>query len=231
MCSHEKERNQRRRQRYAEDEEYREKTRAYQRAWHAANKERVNAESRQQWHEDPTRKLRQRAYRRESQRKDHLKYYYGITVEEYNAILKRQNGRCRICKCKPKGHLHVDHNHKTGKVRGLLCRSCNIGLGHLRDNPHLARIAAAYIEDDGDWITRSLWWEDVSGWLAELAVWLRAALGFRSPDEGAALPRRNPGSTPRGNTAPDCGARNARLHPGYKNLLSERADALAQRRD
>ena len=140
MCSRH-ERNQRRKQRYAEDEEYREKTRAYNRAWHEANKERVNAESRQQWHEDPTRKLKQREYRRKSQRKDHLKYYYGITVEEYNAILARQNGCCRICKRKVKGNLCVDHDHRTGKVRGLLCRTCNLGCGHLRDDADLALVA------------------------------------------------------------------------------------------
>src|SRR5262249_61811141 len=97
MCS-KHERNQRCKQRYAEDEEYREQTRAYNRAWHEANKERVNAESRQQWHEDPTRRVKQREYRRKSQRKDHLQYYYGMTAKEYTASLKRQNGCCRMSK-------------------------------------------------------------------------------------------------------------------------------------
>ncbi len=57
---------------------------------------------------------------------------YGITLLDYYQILKLQKGRCGICKCKPtqvKNKFAVDHDHKTGKVRGLLCVSCNNKLG------------------------------------------------------------------------------------------------------
>ena len=60
---------------------------------------------------------------------------YGLTLKDYNKLLKKQKGACAICgkkKAHKKGKfLHVDHNHKTGKVRGLLCAVCNTALGRL----------------------------------------------------------------------------------------------------
>lgn len=59
-----------------------------------------------------------------------LKYRFGITVEEYNFLLKLQNGKCGICKKLPSGiRLDVDHDHNKNVIRGLLCRSCNRFLG------------------------------------------------------------------------------------------------------
>jgi hypothetical protein len=70
-----------------------------------------------------------------------LKYRYGIIAEDYNVLLKNQNYSCGICKTKDpsskrKGNskFHVDHCHLTGKVRGLLCNSCNTAIGHLNDD-------------------------------------------------------------------------------------------------
>lgn len=60
------------------------------------------------------------------QRRKLLKKKYGLTLEQYHEILKKQDGKCAICKCLPNGnHLAVDHNHETGKIRGLLCMKCN----------------------------------------------------------------------------------------------------------
>jgi hypothetical protein len=61
---------------------------------------------------------------------------YGITVEQYNQMFVDQDGKCSICNnTNTVGkNLGVDHNHETGKVRGLLCHKCNIGLGHFDDN-------------------------------------------------------------------------------------------------
>ena len=53
---------------------------------------------------------------------------------------------CQICD-KPFGHKVVDHDHKTGKIRGLLCRQCNFGLGHFRDNPDSLEKAATYLKE------------------------------------------------------------------------------------
>lgn len=70
---------------------------------------------------------------------------YGMTPQQHQAILEEQKGLCRICK-ETLGRVHIDHDHKTGAVRGLLCHKCNVGLGHFRDDPALLREAAIYLE-------------------------------------------------------------------------------------
>lgn len=71
---------------------------------------------------------------------------YGITVLDYEQMLQTQNERCAICQDKPTDHvLGVDHDHRTGRVRGLLCRRCNVAIGYLRDDPELADAAANYL--------------------------------------------------------------------------------------
>lgn len=78
-------------------------------------------------------------------RKWHLKDKYGITPEQYEEMLERQGGGCAICG-KPPGDiaLHVDHCHETGRVRGLLCFSCNAGLGQFKHDPGLLEAAMTY---------------------------------------------------------------------------------------
>lgn len=76
---------------------------------------------------------------------------YGITPDQYNALLDDQNGVCAICydKCITRAWLCVDHDHKTGKVRGLLCSRCNTALGLFKDDVLRLCDAVAYlIEDD-----------------------------------------------------------------------------------
>ena len=88
--------------------------------------------------------------RRGGSRKLNLMKNYGMTIEEYDKMLKEQSGMCKICKTdKPKhrGRFVVDHDHKTGKVRGLLCDGCNKGLGHFRDNIVFMNEAIKYIKD------------------------------------------------------------------------------------
>ena len=76
---------------------------------------------------------------------------FGITLAKYLALLEAQEGRCAICKripdeADPNGwRFCVDHDHETGAVRGLLCRTCNIGLGAFRDDPALLRAADRYL--------------------------------------------------------------------------------------
>lgn len=78
---------------------------------------------------------------------------YGITREQFDKILLEQNGVCRIClkaETMKNGHntimsLAVDHNHETGKVRGLLCINCNQGIGKFKDNPVLLQRALEYL--------------------------------------------------------------------------------------
>lgn len=78
---------------------------------------------------------------------------YGLTVEQYDAMLAEQSCVCALCgnPANPDGvraasRLHVDHDHTTGQVRALLCNHCNRGIGAFVDDPDLLRRAAEYIE-------------------------------------------------------------------------------------
>jgi hypothetical protein len=98
---------------------------------------------------------RNRDYIRKTTRAAQLKSLYGITVSKYNELLSLQNGVCAICQTPPNmngrtnTNLHVDHNHKTGSLRGLLCSRCNLSIGKFEDNPLLLRAAADYLENYG----------------------------------------------------------------------------------
>jgi hypothetical protein len=75
-----------------------------------------------------------------------LKRKFGITLEVYNKILKEQKGVCAVCGRKEKNKsLAVDHDHKTGKIRGLLCGRCNPALGFLQESPKLIKKILEYI--------------------------------------------------------------------------------------
>lgn len=73
--------------------------------------------------------------------------YHRMTQDQYDALLKEQDGACAICKTKDWGRRspHIDHNHKTGKTRGLLCSRCNSGIGMFKDDPKRCRSAADYL--------------------------------------------------------------------------------------
>jgi hypothetical protein len=83
-------------------------------------------------------------------RRHHLMRKFGITLEEYDSLLAHQDNKCAICRGPlkdPRGHApHIDHEHGTVKVRGILCHGCNNGLGNFADNPTALRNAALYIE-------------------------------------------------------------------------------------
>ncbi len=80
-----------------------------------------------------------------------LKFTHKITLEEYEILLQKQNGVCAVCHKPPSRKnpkemlLCVDHDHKTGKIRGLLCNSCNRGIGLLRDSPDILLSALNYL--------------------------------------------------------------------------------------
>lgn len=77
-------------------------------------------------------------------------------LEKFGELQEKQNGVCAICKqsvsgmINSKSKLAVDHDHKTGKIRGLLCGSCNIGLGHFKDNIEYLTNAIVYLKENGD---------------------------------------------------------------------------------
>jgi len=83
----------------------------------------------------------------EQRRARSLRFHYGMTVEQYDALLEEQEGVCAICRseCKSGRHLAVDHDHETRENRGLLCANCNTAVGLMEDNPDLLIAAAKYL--------------------------------------------------------------------------------------
>lgn len=78
-----------------------------------------------------------------------LRRTYGITLDEYEAMAASQGGVCAICR-RPSQiarSLTVDHCHETGRVRGLLCHNCNLGIGHFRDCSEALTSAITYLKE------------------------------------------------------------------------------------
>lgn len=86
---------------------------------------------------------------KEAKRHSSRKYRYGITKEQYEERLLNQKNCCAICLSTEVGRkhtaFHVDHNHYTGKIRGLLCDKCNRGLGYFNDDPDVLQKAVEYL--------------------------------------------------------------------------------------
>lgn len=117
-----------------------EQYRAKQREYHHANKEKRNAQRRA--NADPRRSKDAR-----------LRKQYGITIEQYDAMLEVQGGVCAICgepETSRNQHgvrgLAVDHCHTHGNVRSLLCAACNLAIGHMREDRAYAEKLLAYVE-------------------------------------------------------------------------------------
>ena len=94
----------------------------------------------------------QKRYREKNEDKvwaRHLKRSYDLTKETYQTIYEEQEGKCALCRRLPK-KICVDHCHKTGKVRGLLCSECNVGLGKLGDNIEALQRAIEYLKKAQD---------------------------------------------------------------------------------
>jgi len=85
---------------------------------------------------------------KEAVKRSHRWTKYGLTPEQYDALIL--DARCAICETQEwngrDNKPHIDHDHKTGRVRGVLCHSCNTSLGHFKDDPALLRAAIAYLE-------------------------------------------------------------------------------------
>jgi hypothetical protein len=110
--------------------------------WQRENAERLRA-YRREYNKRPERKA--------AMRELHLKRTFGMTQAEYDAMLERQGGVCAICfRPPPDGiSLHVDHEHATGRIRGLTCFPCNNALGLLQEDPaRFARLAGYLDEHD-----------------------------------------------------------------------------------
>jgi Autographiviridae endonuclease VII len=111
------------------------------RKWQRENPERLKARA------DA---FRESGKKRISDRKSHLKRKYGLTLEQYDEMHAAQDGVCAICRQpRPEDRsLHVDHDHDTGEIRGLLCFKCNNALGDFNDDHDLFQRAADYLDCD-----------------------------------------------------------------------------------
>ena len=106
-----------------------------------SNKERVK-----QWRSNNIEKCTAHA------RKSNLNIKYNMSIKEYNVLLEAQNNKCLLCSKSPEDNgkaLSVDHDHQTGKIRGLLCDNCNKGIGFLKENIETLKNAIRYLETHG----------------------------------------------------------------------------------
>jgi hypothetical protein len=114
--------------------------------WRELNQEKV-VRYKEFYKNDPTHVERTKQYHKRKRLMDD----YGLTLDAYNEILKEQGGCCAICESGTadmngrKNMFHVDHDHNTGKIRGLLCHNCNVSLGLMKDSPLLLLKAAEYL--------------------------------------------------------------------------------------
>jgi hypothetical protein len=87
---------------------------------------------------------------RRRERESALRTKYGFGQSVFDAMFAAQQGKCAICQQPPtRGRgkrFHVDHDHQTGKIRGLLCSVCNVSLGGFGDDPNILRRAIGYLE-------------------------------------------------------------------------------------
>jgi Recombination endonuclease VII len=117
----------------------REKAIASVQRWRNANPERYRAYRRRYLAEHGEEKKRR-------DREGHLKRKYGVTQNMFEALVAAQLGNCAICGANEDLSLHVDHDHTTKRVRGLLCGKCNKAIGLLNDDPALMLSAKGYLE-------------------------------------------------------------------------------------
>lgn len=127
-----------------------ERNKAKAKEWREANKDRLRAYM-AEWRETHREHMREkaaawRAANPKRWRPRVLLRKYGLTTDDFRDLLVGQAGRCLICHHVPSEDLVVDHNHATGRVRGLLCQKCNRMLGHVGDDPRILRSAIGYLE-------------------------------------------------------------------------------------
>lgn len=125
----------------------REYMRGYQNKWRKKNKALARAQKTRDHTKNGKNRYINRRHRALAYALDVALKKYGMTHEEYLKMFEAQGGACSICgRTPPKNRLAIDHCHKTGRVRGLLCGACNTGLGLFRDDVALLRAATQYLQ-------------------------------------------------------------------------------------
>ena len=132
------------------------KLRAKRKIYRDMNKDKISARDRK-YREANSDKCREKARTYYYQNKDackkrmwkyHIKRTYGLTLEEYLRLVEQQNYKCKICQKEVNYRLHVDHDHLTGDIRGLLCTACNWGLGSFMDSIKSLQVAISYLKSE-----------------------------------------------------------------------------------
>lgn len=114
------------------------------RKWYAQNKERVRQRTNTPEHRE---KSRTTYYHLGNHWEKHIRRAFGWTAADYDSALSKQGGVCGICKGPPdKVHFCIDHCHKTGVIRGLLCSRCNRSMGAFSDSPEMIQTVKEYLE-------------------------------------------------------------------------------------
>jgi hypothetical protein len=155
-----------------------------------------NERERKRYAEDPEFRERKKA----ASRRYELSRRYGITQDQYNAFVAKQKAACVICREKSDRTLCLDHSHATGKVRGLLCRQCNVGLGCYRDKPGRLFTTIKYVEASvaienysqlktaiEDWLDHSLFTARIPEFIALFEATANRRLRVRQMEASAAL--------------------------------------------
>ena len=138
------------------DKKYREKGKekknSIMREKYNKNKKHEHERSKKYYQKHKEKRKVYRESRKISKRNSNLQRQFGITLDDYNRMSQQQNGVCAICGKPETAHnqgglrpLSVDHDHKTGKVRGLLCGRCNTGLGQFQENKLFLLSAITYL--------------------------------------------------------------------------------------
>jgi Recombination endonuclease VII len=127
------------------DAEFGTKTLSASARWWRANRDMLNAKARERYANDPVYREKERTRRRKNER-GRICRRYGLSVEQFEAMIADQQGACGICKRPFQSTPCIDHCPLTGWVRGLLCSPCNLGLGHYAHNPAFLAQASAYMQ-------------------------------------------------------------------------------------
>ena len=139
---------------FVDENESKEKRELYIKKWRKDNKKKIS-ENNEKYRKNNKEKIAEQARKRYKENApkelDRIRLKrYGITGDEYRNILKKQGEKCPICNHDMTKNLSVDHNHLTGKIRGIICNKCNLAIGHADDSPSRLLAMARYLEDNNE---------------------------------------------------------------------------------
>ena len=135
---------------FVDEKTSREKRSLWLKDWKLKNREKLLKQSRDSYkrNADKRRSASRRFYRENKQKELDRRRFgkYRITGDKFRLILEKQEFKCPICRKDITKNLSVDHDHITGKIRGLICNKCNLAIGNAEDSPERLRLMADYLE-------------------------------------------------------------------------------------